>query len=173
MPGRAFFLALFVITLLVAGKPGAAEVTVYQSESPPEGMAFKDPPFLAEAVAAGTLPALADRLPSPAFYTPESDERALGRHGGSLNTLVTRSKDTRLLMVYGYARLIAYNEDLEFVPDILSKVEVEDGRIFTLHLRKGHRWSDGVIPSPRRTFATFGRKSPTTRSWHPRARRFR
>jgi len=29
------------------------------------------------------------------------------------------------------------------VPDILEKVEVEDGRIFTLYLRKGHRWSDG------------------------------
>ena len=25
----------------------------------------------------------------------------------------------------------------------LKKFEVKDGRIFTLHLRKGHRWSDG------------------------------
>jgi peptide/nickel transport system substrate-binding protein len=29
------------------------------------------------------------------------------------------------------------------VPDILKDVEVEDGRIFTLHLRRGHKWSDG------------------------------
>ena len=47
------------------------------------------------------------------------------------------------MVVYGYARLVAYNEKLELVPDILKDVEVEDGRIFTLHLRKGHRWSDG------------------------------
>ncbi|NIX05447.1 MAG: hypothetical protein GWN03_14465, partial [Gammaproteobacteria bacterium] len=48
--------------------------------------------------------------------------------------MVTRSKDTRLLSVYGYARLMGYDESLELVPDILEKVEVEDGRIFTLHL---------------------------------------
>ena len=47
------------------------------------------------------------------------------------------------MVVYGYARLVGYNEKLELVPDILKAVDVEDGRIFTLHLRKGHRWSDG------------------------------
>ncbi len=29
------------------------------------------------------------------------------------------------------------------MPDILEKFESEEGRIFTLHLRKGHKWSDG------------------------------
>ncbi|MEM6745476.1 MAG: ABC transporter substrate-binding protein, partial [Pseudomonadota bacterium] len=29
-------------------------------------------------------------------------------------------------------------------PDILREVEVEDGRIFTFHLREGHKWSDGA-----------------------------
>jgi peptide/nickel transport system substrate-binding protein len=47
------------------------------------------------------------------------------------------------MVVYGYARLVGYNEDLELVPDILKDVEVEDGRIFTFHLREGHKWSDG------------------------------
>ena len=37
----------------------------------------------------------------------------------------------------------ATTQALELVPDILKDVEVEDGRIFTLHLRQGHRWSDG------------------------------
>lgn len=57
--------------------------------------------------------------------------------------LVRRAKDVRMLMVYGYARLVAYDRDLEIKPDILKDIEVEDGRIFTLHLRKGHKWSDG------------------------------
>ena len=57
--------------------------------------------------------------------------------------LVGRTKDTRLMVVYGYARLVAYDEELQLVPDILKDVEVEDGRSFTLHLRPGHRWSDG------------------------------
>ncbi len=67
-----------------------------------------------------------------------------GEPGGELNMLVGRAKDTRLMVVYGYARLVAYDESLELVPDILKDVEVEDGRNFTLHLREGHRWSDGA-----------------------------
>ena len=30
-----------------------------------------------------------------------------GKPGGELNMLVSRTKDTRLMVVYGYARLIA------------------------------------------------------------------
>jgi peptide/nickel transport system substrate-binding protein len=56
---------------------------------------------------------------------------------------VTRDKDVRLLIVYGYSRLVGYDETLEIVPDILEWLVVEDGRIFTLKLREGHRWSDG------------------------------
>jgi peptide/nickel transport system substrate-binding protein len=41
--------------------------------------------------------------------------------------------------------------------------DVEDGRVFTMHLRLGHRWSDGE-PSPATISATGGRTSPTTSS---------
>ena len=33
--------------------------------------------------------------------------------------------------------------DYKLVPDILQAFEVEEGRIFTFHLRPGHKWSDG------------------------------
>ncbi len=69
--------------------------------------------------------------------------KTVGKPGGELHTLVGRAKDTRLMVVYGYARLVGYNRKLELVPDILKAVDIEDGRSFTLHLRKGHRWSDG------------------------------
>jgi peptide/nickel transport system substrate-binding protein len=69
---------------------------------------------------------------------------ALGRPGGDLRTLVGGARDTRLLVVYGYARLVGYDRNLELVPDILEAVEVEDGRIFTMRLRDGHLWSDGA-----------------------------
>src|SRR5262249_16577469 len=36
-----------------------------------------------------------------------------------------------------------YDENYRLVPDILASFEVEEGRIFTFHLRKDHRWSDG------------------------------
>src|SRR3546814_15404984 len=49
-----------------------------------------------------------------------------------------------MLIVYGYARLVGYDEKLAIVADILEWLEVEDGRIFTMKLREGHRWSDGA-----------------------------
>ncbi len=69
--------------------------------------------------------------------------RTVGKPGGELTTLVGKAKDTRLAVVYGYARLVGYDLDYRIQPDILKAVEIEDGRIFTLRLREGHRWSDG------------------------------
>lgn len=68
----------------------------------------------------------------------------LGETGGEIRTLIGRAKDAKLFVVYGYARLVGYDRNLEIVPDILEDVEVEGGRIFTFHLREGHRWSDGA-----------------------------
>ena len=102
------------------------------------------PSALAERVQAGELPPVADRLPRRPLVTRlEAIGREPGRHGGRLRMLVSRAKDVRLMVVYGYARLVRYDEKLELVPDLLERVEVEDERVFTLHLRPGHRWSDG------------------------------
>ena len=90
------------------------------------------------------LPAVAGPPEEP--YVVEFDAASgtsVGKPGGELHMLVGRAKDTRLMVVYGYARLVGYDAKLALVPDILRAVDVEDGRIFTLHLRKGHRWSDG------------------------------
>ncbi len=95
--------------------------------------------------AVGALVALAQS----AFADPPAEPRVLtdipeiGRRGGEIRTLVVRARDTRLLHVYGNARLVSFDRELNFVPDILKSFEVEDGRIFTFRLRRGHRWSDG------------------------------
>jgi peptide/nickel transport system substrate-binding protein len=99
-----------------------------------------DPLMLLPDVASGKLPPIERRLPQqPLVVAVES----LGKHGGTLHSLVGRSRDTRLLVVYGYARLVGYDRDLELVPDLLESFDVHEGRVFTLRLRKGHRWSDG------------------------------
>jgi peptide/nickel transport system substrate-binding protein len=103
-----------------------------------------EPPMLAERVASGELPPLEQRLPTPPmmvnftrpYHTP-------GKYGGELVLLMGRNKDVRLMVVYGYARLVGYNLEYELLPDVLESFEVEEGRRFTFHLRKGHRWSDG------------------------------
>ena len=48
-----------------------------------------------------------------------------------------RARDIRYIIVYGYARLVGYDEKLELKPDILESVDNEDDRIFTFTLRDG------------------------------------
>jgi peptide/nickel transport system substrate-binding protein len=106
------------------------------------GSAFAliDPPMLRLEVTQGRLPSIEKRLPQQPLVV---NVEQLGRHGGTLNSLVGRSRDTRLLVVYGYARLVGYDREFNIVPDILEALEVQEGRVYTLRLRKGHRWSDG------------------------------
>ncbi|NJO56045.1 MAG: hypothetical protein HC834_06430, partial [Rhodospirillales bacterium] len=80
----------------------------------------------------------------PKVIALDTDGLAVGKPGGEVHTLVGRTKDTRLMVVFGYSRLVGYTPDLELEPDILESIDVEDGRRFTLHLREGHKWSDGA-----------------------------
>ena len=105
---------------------------------------YGEAPALAEQVAAGALPPAAERLPENPYVMQMDGGRTAGKYGGDLNILMARSKDVRQLVVYGYARLVKYNREFELVPDILEAIDVKEGRIFTLRLRKGHRWSDGA-----------------------------
>ena len=96
------------------------------------------------AWAESTLPPLEDRIPATPMVVDMGAEGLLpGKPGGTLRLLMARSKDTRMMSVYGYARLIGYDRSFTLKPDLLERVDVEEGRRFTLHLRKGHRWSDG------------------------------
>ncbi|WP_084175124.1 ABC transporter substrate-binding protein [Afifella pfennigii] len=107
------------------------------------------PPLMETETLAAThdvaaLPPVAERVPEePLLYDDFPEGGGPGRHGGELRTIVTRTKDVRLANVWGYARLVIFDRDLQLKPDILKAVEVEEGRIFTLRLRRGHKWSDG------------------------------
>ena len=81
--------------------------------------------------------------PSVVTFDAAMDQE-IGKPGGELLTLVGKPKDTRLIVVYGYARLVGYDRAFVIQPDILKEIDVEDGRIFTFRLREGHRWSDGA-----------------------------
>ena len=103
-----------------------------------------DSAFLRERVESGELPELAKRLPqTPRVINLQSMGREPGHHGGELQMLIGRAKDIRYIPINSYSRLVGYNLQLELVPDILESYTVEDGRVFTFHLRPGHRWSDG------------------------------
>ena len=100
-----------------------------------------EPPLLADRVAAGELDAMQDRLPLEPLISPHA--KGNPKYGGTMRLLFSKSKDIRQMVIYGYARLVGYDENLKFKADILKDFTVEEGRIFTFHLREGHRWSDG------------------------------
>lgn len=100
----------------------------------------KETPSLAGDVQAGKVPPIVQRLPAQPLIV---QAQAGARSGGEINMLMASARDVRMMVVYGNARLVAYDENLQLKPDLLEKIDVEQGRIFTLHLRKGHRWSDG------------------------------
>jgi peptide/nickel transport system substrate-binding protein len=102
-------------------------------------------PYFAEKVAAGSLPPVTERLPRhPAIAPDDMGPQLPGKPGGVLRTLLAKAQDTRLVGVFGYTRLVGYDSKLNLVPDVLEKVDIEEGRVFTMHLRPGHRWSDGA-----------------------------
>lgn len=105
-----------------------------------------DVPSLADLISVGKLPPIGQRLPEePLKLDFTAMGKTPGRYGGQLNLLMGRAKDVRMMVVYGYARLVAYNEKFALVPDILRDFDVsEDGTTFTFYLRRGHKWSDGT-----------------------------
>jgi peptide/nickel transport system substrate-binding protein len=111
---------------------------------PARGENYIEAPSLAGDVAAGKLPPLEARLPAnPLVIGANQPDLVPGQYGGELRMIFGRPQDVRMLSVYGYARLVGYDRTYTLVPDLLARVEVTDQRIFTLHLRPGHRWSDG------------------------------
>ncbi|MBA3776976.1 MAG: ABC transporter substrate-binding protein [Betaproteobacteria bacterium] len=108
------------------------------------GTRAAEPPTLAEDVTAGKLPPVAQRLPkTPLVVDVKRAGWSPGRYGGELRTLLAKDRDIRMMVVFGYARLVGYDEDLRLAPDILERIENVGSRVFTLHLRAGHKWSDG------------------------------
>ncbi len=133
MPRLGTWTAVLFAALAAARPGGAAEMPAY-----------KETPYFAKRIVAGKLPPIAQRIPAqPSVVDLSGAGLGLGRQGGEMRLLGGRKQDVRQMVVYGYARLVGYDRDYRFRPDILARLEVDEGRIFTLHLRPGHRWSDG------------------------------
>lgn len=105
----------------------------------------QEPLSLRESVATGKLPPLHERIPSaPRVIALDAPELSIGQSGGRLRILVGNQRDIRYMPIFGYSRLIGFDTSFNFQPDILLDFDVERERIFTFHLRPGHRWSDGT-----------------------------
>jgi peptide/nickel transport system substrate-binding protein len=108
-----------------------------------------EPEFLRPLLEDKSLPALAHRLPvTPRVVNVAAMGRQPGRYGGVARTIIGSQKDIRLMTVYGYSRLVGYDEKLNFQPDILESYESVEDRVFTFRIREGHKWSDGSPLTP-------------------------
>lgn len=122
-------LALFVFAMAMAGHAVADDL---------------ESPMLKEMVSKGELPPFAQRLPeTPLKVDLAARGKTPGVYGGTVRFLIGGQRDIRYMTIFGYARLVGFNEKLELAADILQSYEVSEGRIFTFHLRPGHKWSDG------------------------------
>jgi peptide/nickel transport system substrate-binding protein len=107
---------------------------------------YQESPMLADKVAAGELPPVAERLPvSPKVVTPFKE---VGTYGGSMRVGFTGSNPGwgGLWYIAGWENLVSWNPDFSgIVPNIAESWEISDDvREYTFHLREGIKWSDGV-----------------------------
>ena len=106
--------------------------------------ALHETPMFEAEVKSGALSPIDKRVPQqPWVVTRFAGSDGPGRQGGQMNMLVISARDTRLMTIYSYTRLIIYTDEFKLQPDILESYENKDDREFTFKLRAGHKWSDG------------------------------
>ncbi len=104
----------------------------------------KEAPMLAEQVAAGTLPALADRLPVEAdlFVETEYSPEETPSYGGTLRT------NNGGMWYYGpnaEEPLFRLLDDGTVEANVAKGYDLsDDGLVYTIYLREGMKWSDGT-----------------------------
>jgi peptide/nickel transport system substrate-binding protein len=132
---KARFLILALLLLALAAPAIQAQDMVYHES-----------PMLAERVAAGELPPVAERLPlEPQVTTPFNE---IGEYGGEIRIGFTGGNPFwgGIYSINGWERVAAWKTDFSGVePGIVAGWDISDDvKEYTFHLRKGMKWSDGV-----------------------------
>jgi peptide/nickel transport system substrate-binding protein len=128
----------------VQAEPTKAPVQAEPTKAPVEPAANgKEAPMLADLVKAGKLPPVDQRLPvNPPVVT---ERQSIGVYGGELRTTMF---DPTWFTAYDllFERMLVFSDKdgRTIVPNYAESFEVTpDGKTFTIHLRKGMKWSDG------------------------------
>ena len=106
---------------------------------------YHEAPMLADEVANGDLPPVAERLPVNPLVVEPLD--SIGQYGGTWHMGMRGGEDlVWLTRTVGYIGLVRWSSDwTQVVPDLAASWDVnEDATEYDFHLREGLRWSDGV-----------------------------
>lgn len=127
---------IFVATTLGALWLGTAFGALAQSPT-----VFSEAPALKALVDAGSLAPLAERLPEHPMVQPTAEA---GSYGGMVRLNGLSGDHWPLLYFVGSELLFRFDNETNIVPALAESYEVsEDATQYTLHLRKGVKWSDG------------------------------
>lgn len=129
----------------IAGRLLAAFGALCLSATAALAVEYKQAPMLEEMVKAGTLPALAERLPTnPRVITPVEK---VGKYGGTWRSGMVGGSDRNwLFRIAGYEPLLAWDREWsgKVVPNLAEEVtNSPDAKEYTVKLRAGLKWSDG------------------------------
>lgn len=135
MRGEGMGLRGLTMTLTAAVMAGAQALAGAVSEAP----------MLAERVAKGELPPVAERVGAePLVLKPHA---STGRYGGVMRTALRGGGDhNAILRMVGAQGLVRWNLDMtDVLPNVAQAWEVsEDATTYTFRLREGMKWSDGT-----------------------------
>jgi len=105
---------------------------------------FNEAPMLRAMVAAGGLPPVEERLPEEPLVVEPVEE--IGQYGGTWNRVWLGPSDRTGVQKIAGEQMIRFNVNgTKVLPNIAKSWDVsEEGKVYTFHLRKGIKWSDGV-----------------------------
>lgn len=127
-------------------EPPAAQAPATQApatEATVEVAGYNEAPMLADLVAAGTLPPVEERLPDEPLVTTPVE--SIGKYGGTLLTASWWPEVGNAQLYFAVEAPIKWKADLTgYEPGLVESYEWSaDGKTFTMHMRKGLKWSDG------------------------------
>ena len=104
---------------------------------------YNEAPMLRLKVAAGELPPVEQRLPEEPLVVEPFEE--IGQYGGMVRS-ARIGTDRYGFYRIAYEPLFQWDKDhTEIQPNVVASWEVsEDKKVYTFHLRRGMKWSDGV-----------------------------